>query len=45
MADTEAIPEHASFKAAIQAFIQGRLQAKLEQLDKAEQQNKPLTGR
>ena len=42
MADTEAIPEHASFKAAIQAFIQGRLQAKLEQLDKAEQQNKPL---
>lgn len=32
MADTEAIPEHASFKAAIQAFIQGRLQTKLDKL-------------
>lgn len=32
MADTEAIPEHTSFKAAIQAFIQGRLQAKLDKL-------------
>lgn len=42
MAETEKVPIYDSFKAAVQAFIQTRLQAKLEELDKLEAQGKPV---
>lgn len=42
MAESEKVPIHGSFKEAVHAFIQMRLQAKLDELDKLETQGKPL---